>query len=225
MSTWSRLRPDANGLVVAVVQHADTEQVLMVGYMNEEALNATLAARRVTFWSRSRQELWEKGATSGHTLHFEELRVDCDGDALLVRARPVGPTCHLGKTSCFFQPVDGEADDGPAPSSDVTMAHVFGAVLERQAGRGATNREGKSYVRSLLDAGAEKIGAKIREEADELCRAIAGEPADRVAAEAADLVFHAMVGLAHRAVHWRDVANVLAQRLGVSGVDEKASRG
>lgn len=225
MSVWSRLRPDANGLVVAVVQHADTDQVLMVGYMNEEALTATLTGKRVTFWSRSRNELWEKGATSGHTLHFEALRVDCDGDALLVRARPVGPTCHVGKTSCFFQPVDGEPDDGPAPSSDVTMARVFGAVLERQAGRGATNRDGKSYVRSLLDAGAEKIAEKIREEADELCRAIAGEPADRVAAEAADLVFHAMVGLAHRAVGWRDVANVLAKRLGVSGVDEKASRG
>ena len=225
MSVWSRLRPDANGLVVAVVQHADTDQVLMVGYMNEAALDATLAGRRVTFWSRSRQELWEKGATSGHTLHFEELRVDCDGDALLVRARPVGPTCHLGKTSCFFHPVDASDDDGPAPASDVTMARVFGAVLERQAGRGATNRDGKSYVRSLLEGGADKIASKIREEADELCRAIAGEPADRVAAEAADLVFHAMVGLAHRAVHWRDVANALAKRLGVSGVDEKASRG
>jgi phosphoribosyl-ATP pyrophosphohydrolase/phosphoribosyl-AMP cyclohydrolase len=224
MSPWARLRPDAQGLVVAVVQHADTDQVLMVGYMNEEALDATLANRRVTFWSRSRGELWEKGATSGHTLHFAELRIDCDADALLVRARPVGPTCHLGKTSCFFQPLDAEVDDGPPPAADVTLSRVFAAVLERQAGRGATQREGKSYVRSLLDAGAAKVTAKIREEADELCRAIAGESTERVAAEAADLVFHAMVGLAHRAVHWRDVAAVLAARMGVSGLDEKASR-
>src|SRR5690606_13984137 len=98
-------------------------------------------------WSRSRNELWEKGATSGNTLWLEQLRVDCDGDALLVRARPAGPTCHLGKTSCFFHPVDAEDDDGPAVAADVTMSRVFGAVLERQAGRGATNREGKSYVR------------------------------------------------------------------------------
>jgi phosphoribosyl-ATP pyrophosphohydrolase/phosphoribosyl-AMP cyclohydrolase len=225
MTVWSRLKPDAAGLVVAVVQHADTDQVLMVGYMNEEALEATLSSRKVTFWSRSRNELWEKGATSGHTLWFDALRVDCDGDALLVRARPVGPTCHLGKTSCFFRPVGAEEDDGPVTSADVTMGRVFGVVLERQAGRGATNSDGKSYVRSLLEGGPAKVTAKIREEADELCRAIIGEPVDRVAAETADLVFHAMVGLALRAAHWRDVGEVLAKRLGVSGVDEKASRG
>ena len=230
MSLWAQLRPDDRGLVVAVIQHAETDQVLMVGYMNEEALAATLERRRVTFFSRSRQTLWEKGEQSGNTLHLEDVRVDCDGDALLVRAHPVGPTCHTGTTSCFFRHVDASesatlhADDGPPPPTDDMLERVFATVLQRKAGGGTTQAEGKSYVRSLLQGGAEKISAKIREEADELCRAIAGETADRVAAEAADLLFHALVGLAHRDVHLREVSAVLAQRFGRSGIDEKASR-
>jgi phosphoribosyl-AMP cyclohydrolase / phosphoribosyl-ATP pyrophosphohydrolase len=229
-SPWSELRPDERGLVVAVVQHAETDQVLMVGYMNEEALAATLERRRVTFFSRSKQRLWEKGEASGNTLHLEEVRVDCDGDALLVRAQPVGPTCHTGTTSCFFRRSDDaepsrlHADDGPPPPPDTMLARVFTTVLERKAGRGATQAQGKSYVRSLLDAGAEKIAAKIREEADELCQAVVGEPIDRVAAETADLFFHALVALAHRDVHVRDVSAIFAKRFGRSGIDEKASR-
>jgi phosphoribosyl-AMP cyclohydrolase / phosphoribosyl-ATP pyrophosphohydrolase len=228
-SLWAQLSPDDRGLVVAVVQHATTDQVLMVGYMNEEALAATLERRRVTFFSRSRQQLWEKGEASGNTLHLEEVRVDCDADALLVRAQPVGPTCHTGATSCFYRRVEDPAsalleDDGPPPATDAMFARVFGTVLERKAGRGATQAEGKSYVRSLLQAGVEKISAKVHEEADELCRAVAGESSERVAAEAADLVFHAFVALAHRDVHVRDVAAVFAQRFGRSGLDEKASR-
>lgn len=227
---WIQLRPDARGLVTAVVQHRETGQVLMVGYMNAQALAATLENRRVTFWSRSREELWEKGATSGNTLHLHEVRVDCDGDAVLVTAMPVGPTCHTGTTSCFFRRVEGTdpqalpADDGPAPGPDPTLERVFGVILHRQAGRGMTNADGKSYVRRLLDEGAPKINAKITEEAGELTQAIAEQSDERVASEAADLVFHAMVGLAHRGLHLHDVARVLAGRFGVSGLDEKAAR-
>jgi phosphoribosyl-AMP cyclohydrolase / phosphoribosyl-ATP pyrophosphohydrolase len=229
-SLWAKLRPDDRGLVVAVVQHARTDQVLMVGYMNEEALAATFDRGRVTFFSRSRQCLWEKGEQSGNALHLEQVRVDCDGDALLVRAHPFGPTCHTGTTSCFYRLADDATgavlreDDGPAPPADTMFTRVFATVLERKAGRGATQADGKSYVRSLLQAGAEKIADKIREEADELCRAVAGESPDRVAAEAADLLFHAFVALAHRDVHLRDVSAVFAQRFGRSGIDEKASR-
>jgi phosphoribosyl-AMP cyclohydrolase / phosphoribosyl-ATP pyrophosphohydrolase len=241
---WALLRPDPQGLVTTVVQHEHTGQVLMVGHMNAEALAATLARERVTFWSRSRSELWEKGATSGNTLRLRELRVDCDGDALLVRALPAGPTCHTGATSCFFRRVEGDgaqasaagasrtpsacealpSDDGPPPGPDPTLAHVFAAILERQAGRGMTNAEGGSYVRRLLDQGAAKINAKITEEAAELAQAIAGESDERVASEAAGLVFHALVGLAHRGLHLHDVARVLAGRFGHSGIDEKAGR-
>jgi phosphoribosyl-ATP pyrophosphohydrolase/phosphoribosyl-AMP cyclohydrolase len=227
---WTQLRPDAQGLVTAVVQHDHTEQVLMVGHMNAEALAATLAHERVTFWSRSRNELWEKGATSGHTLRLSGLRVDCDGDALLVRALPVGPTCHTGATSCFFRRVEGEradalpVDDGPPPGPDPTLERVFEVILERKAGRGTTHAEGGSYVRNLLERGAPKINAKISEEAAELTQAIEGESDERVASEAADLVFHAMVGLAHRGLSLHDVARVLASRFGRSGIDEKAGR-
>lgn len=227
---WAQLRPDARGLVTAVVQHHQTGQVLMVGYMNAEALAATLERARVTFWSRSRGELWEKGVTSGNTLHLRELRVDCDGDALLVRALPAGPTCHTGTTSCFFRRVEGDdaealpADDGPPARPDPTLERVFDVILERQAGRGMTNAQGRSYVRRLLDRGAPKINAKITEEAGELAQAIERESDDRVASEAADLVFHAMVGLAHRGLHLHDVTRVLADRFGQSGIDEKAAR-
>jgi phosphoribosyl-AMP cyclohydrolase / phosphoribosyl-ATP pyrophosphohydrolase len=227
---WARLRPDARGLVTAVVQHDHTGQVLMVGHMNAEALAATLTHGRVTFWSRSRDELWEKGVTSGNTLRLCALRVDCDGDALLVRALPAGPTCHTGTTSCFFRRVEGSDaahlphDDGPPPGPDPTLEQVFATILERQAGRGMTHAEGSSYVRRLLDRGAPTINGKITEEAAELCQAIEGESDERVASEAADLVFHAMVGLAHRGLHLHDVLRVLAARFGRSGLDEKAAR-
>ncbi len=225
---WAQLRPDARGLVTAVVQHRDTHQVLMVGAMNQEALTATLTHRRVTFWSRSRQTLWEKGSTSGNTLHLHDLRVDCDADALLVRALPAGPTCHTGATSCFFRELGDDGglgdDDGPPKSPDPTLERVFGVILERQAGRGMTNAAGKSYVRRLLDGGADRINAKITEEAGELAQAIAEQDADRVANEAADLLFHALVGLAHRGLHLHDVSRVLAGRFGTSGIDEKSAR-
>src|SRR5690606_32315635 len=132
---------------------------------------------------------------------------------------------------CFFRRVEGDdaralpADDGPGGAADVIFGKVYDVVLERKAGRGTTNPDGKSYVRSLLDKGVPKISEKIREEAEELCRALASESPERVASEAADLVFHALVGLAARDLHLRDVGRVLAGRFGVSGIDEKAARG
>jgi phosphoribosyl-ATP pyrophosphohydrolase/phosphoribosyl-AMP cyclohydrolase len=224
---WSEATPDERGLVTAVVQHADTGQVLMVGMMSREALERTLETGRVTFWSRSRQTLWEKGETSGNTLALRSLRIDCDGDALLVAAVPAGPTCHTGATSCFFRAHTGDAlatDDGPL-APDAVLAKLFALVLARKAGHGATQAQGRSYVRELLAGGTAKVEAKLREEADELARAIASESDARVAAEAADLVFHALVALAARDVDLREVTTVLAGRLGTSGVDEKARRG
>ncbi len=227
---WREAKPDAAGLVTAVVQHAQTGVVLMVGAMNREALARTLANRRVTFFSRSRQQLWEKGESSGHTLHLVDLRIDCDGDAVLVQAHPVGPTCHTGASSCFFREAHGEglrADDGPAAVAGAelaALAEVFAVILARKAGVGATASGGRSYVRDLLAGGPKAIAAKIREEADELARALQSEADERVAAEAADLLFHAWVGLAARELSPRDVAAVLTARFGTSGHDEKAAR-
>ena len=232
---WSALAPDASGLVAALVMHADDDRVLMLGYMSREALAATLATRKVTFYSRSRQQLWQKGESSGHSLELASMRVDCDGDALLVRATPRGPTCHTGTTSCFFKPVElpppgacepvsiATHDDGPGPNPN-PVESLWQTILDRKAGRGLTNREGKSYVRSLLDGGVERINTKLREEAGELCDALANESDERVLDEAADLLFHALVGLAARELEPAQVAAVIHSRHGLSGVDEKARR-
>ncbi len=223
-AVWSSLKHDERGLVVCVVQHAHSGQVLMVGYMNADALAATAQSGHVTFFSRSRHTLWEKGESSGNTLDLVDVRTDCDRDALLVHAIPRGPTCHTGTTSCFFAPIlpEASADDGPHGNA---VDRVFGVIRERKAGRGATHKEGKSYVRSLLDKGVEKIASKVTEEAGELIQALRSETPDRVVSETADLVFHAMVGLAARDVRWADVAAEFARRFGLSGIDEKDARG
>lgn len=224
---WSRLTPDANGLVAAIVVERDDGRVLMLGYMNCDALAATLSTRKVTFFSRSKQRLWQKGESSGHTLDLAEMRVDCDGDALLIRAKPAGPTCHTGTSSCFYTLVDLDShavaseDDGPSVRE---IDSLWQTILARKSGLGMTNVDGKSYVRSLLEAGPEKIDAKLREEAGELGQAITSESDERVLSEAADLLFHALVGLAARGLSPADVAAVLRKRHGQSGIDEKARR-
>jgi phosphoribosyl-AMP cyclohydrolase / phosphoribosyl-ATP pyrophosphohydrolase len=224
---WAQAKPDERGLVTAVVVHAHTAAVLMVAMMNREALARTLADRKVTFFSRTRQAIWQKGETSGNTLALVDLRIDCDGDALLVRALPAGPTCHTGKPSCFHRKLEDDAlavDDGPSAELDAVLAKVAAVIEDRKAGRGATSTGGRSYVRELIAGGPAAVAAKIREEADELARAIEGEPDDRVAAEAADLLFHALVGLAVRELGPSAPAGVLAARFGTSGVDEKNGR-
>lgn len=230
---WAQLSPDAAGLVAALIVNAHDGRVLMLGYMNQAALAATLESRRVTFYSRSRQTLWQKGESSGNTLELVSLRVDCDADALLIEADPRGPTCHTGTTSCFYKRVDLDSaqiigeDEGPAPRAapePSALALLWQTILERKAGRGMTNREGKSYVRSLLDAGVAKIERKLAEEAGELCEALANESDERVINEAADLLFFALVGLAARELEPAAVAEVLRERHGLSGIDEKARR-
>jgi phosphoribosyl-AMP cyclohydrolase / phosphoribosyl-ATP pyrophosphohydrolase len=208
-------------LLPAIIQDRLTGQVRMLGYMSRESLARTIETGRVTFFSRSRGELWEKGATSGNTLHVTAIVTDCDADALLVQVDPRGPTCHTGSVACFFRRVrdDGTAEETGAPAA------AFLELLEREieARKSATSQ--KSYTRSLLDAGAARIGEKIREEADELARAIEGESDSRVASEAADVIYHLLVGLAARGVPMRDVVGALAARAGVSGHEEKARRG
>jgi len=149
-------------------------------------------------------------------------------------AEPRGPTCHTGTSSCFFKPVElppagasepvelAAEDDGPSPTRALDL--VWQTILDRKAGRGMTNTDGKSYVRSLLDKGPAKIDEKLREEAGELGQALREESDDRVASEAADLLFHALVGLAARDLSPADVAAILRERHGLSGIDEKAKR-
>lgn len=217
--TFDELRFDAAGLLPAVVQDRLTGQVRMVAWMNREALARTIETGRATFFSRSRGGLWEKGETSGNALVVRALVADCDADTLLVLADPEGPSCHTGRPSCFFRTLD----DGALRDAPVDAA-PFLATLEREIESRKASSAKASYTKSLLDAGAGAIGEKLREEADELARAIAGESDDRVASEAADLVYHALVGLASRGVPWRSVVEALAKRAGTSGHAEKAAR-
>ena len=143
---------DNNGLVPAIVQHVRSGEVLMLGYMNEQSLAQTRETGRVTFWSRSRNELWQKGATSGNVLRLVEVRQDCDGDALLVLAEPEGPTCHTGSRSCFYRNVDDEAVHSSQPPSAV-LAQLADLIERRRQ----EQTEG-SYTVKLLKGGPERIG-------------------------------------------------------------------
>ncbi len=214
---------DERGLVPCVVQDATTGTVLMVAWMNAEALQLTRATGIVHFWSRSRGALWKKGETSGNTLALVELRVDCDGDTLLARVRPAGPACHTGAATCFFETDGGTQDDGiPAPVAE--SAQILARLAQiLDARRDAATSE-KSYTRSLLDAGMPKILAKIAEESGELAAELPDGSDDRVISETADLMFHVMVGLTARRIPIERVFAELARRFGTSGHAEKASR-
>jgi phosphoribosyl-ATP pyrophosphohydrolase/phosphoribosyl-AMP cyclohydrolase len=216
---------DERGLAPAVVCHAETGAVLMLGWMNAEALVATAETGQVHFYSRSRQSLWRKGETSGNTLSAREIRLDCDADALLVVAAPAGPTCHTGKPSCFFRRADGATwidDTGPGGAPAAVLDRLHEVLLSRRAAPA-----GKSYTASLLAGGPAAIAAKITEEAAELNAELAAGAAadpDRTAREAADLLYHVLVGLVGSEVEPAAVWRELARRFGQSGHAEKASR-
>ena len=208
----SQLKFDANGLIPAVVQDWRDGTVLMVGFMNRAALQRTLETSSVHFWSRSRQTLWEKGETSGHRLILKDLFVDCDQDTLLVKAEPVGPTCHTGERACFFTRLssDGSTD---APKT----AEAFGGIIERVyqtiLERKRSPKEG-SYVSSLFQGGQDRILKKVVEEAGELVLAAKGGTRQEVIYEAADLLFHTLLALGDQDVGPEEVLSELASRVG-----------
>jgi phosphoribosyl-ATP pyrophosphohydrolase/phosphoribosyl-AMP cyclohydrolase len=191
---------DDSGLVPCVVQDADTGEVLMLAYMNRDALERTRATGETWFWSRSRGELWHKGETSGNVQRVRELRWDCDGDVLLALVEPAGPACHTGERTCFH---NGELEP-PVPGEAL-------AVLERTiAARRAERPEGSYTARLLGDPAL--IGEKVREEADEVARAAGRESNERVTAEAADLLYHLAVLLASRGLGFADTLAELNDR-------------
>jgi len=195
---------DADGLVPVVAQDAATGKVLMLAYMNREALARTVATGEAWYWSRSRDRLWRKGEESGHGQRVREIRIDCDGDALLLVVDQQGPACHTGHGVCFFRDLDGVV--GEAPATDI-LDELFAVIGER-----AARRPAGSYTAALLAAGPEAIAAKVAEESAELVRAGREESPRRVVEEAADLLFHAMVLLAHRGVSLDDVRRELVRR-------------
>jgi phosphoribosyl-AMP cyclohydrolase / phosphoribosyl-ATP pyrophosphohydrolase len=205
------VRFDAEGLVPAVVQDAADGRVLMLAYMDAEALAATIETGEVHFHSRSRGRLWRKGESSGNVLRLVDLSLDCDGDALLVAADPAGPTCHRGTRSCF--------DRDGAPAESATQGFAWLETLWSTIASRAAERPAGSYTTSLLDGGVDVTGRKVTEEATELLLAakddaISSTPAthEALAREAADLLYHALVLLAERDLPPATVMDTLRSR-------------
>jgi phosphoribosyl-ATP pyrophosphohydrolase/phosphoribosyl-AMP cyclohydrolase len=191
---------DEQGLVPVVVQDWRTGEVLTLAYANAEAVQRTRETGQLHLWSRSRRELWHKGATSGNVQHVRALRLDCDGDALLALVEPAGPACHTGERTCFH---NGELDP-PAP-------HEALPALERTLDERAKTRPEGSYTVELLDD-PPRIGAKVQEEAEEVARAAREETGERVDEEAADVLYHLTVLLHSRARSLGDAQEVLNGR-------------
>jgi len=201
---WKKI----NGLLPAIVQDAVDGRVLMLGYMNEEALQATQESGRVTFFSRSRQTLWVKGETSGNTLNFVDATLDCDRDCLLVRAHPVGPTCHTGADTCF-DTADSAADDG---ASGPRPALAFLGTLERLIEARDQERPEGSYTTSLFEDGIKRIAQKVGEEGVETALAAAAGDRDELLYESADLVYHLLVLLRSRRISLAELLATLEER-------------
>ncbi|MGH3086083.1 MAG: bifunctional phosphoribosyl-AMP cyclohydrolase/phosphoribosyl-ATP diphosphatase HisIE [Rubrobacteraceae bacterium] len=211
MSATDRIEFDENGLVPVVAQDREDGAVLMLAYANREAVEKTLESGEGHYYSRSRGELWRKGATSGNTQRVVEVRLDCDGDAVLYRVDQRGPACHTGERTCFFTTLAGEGV-GVAGSEDHPG---FGAMVEKLAGIVAERHrempEG-SYTASLFNQGTGRLAQKVGEEAVEVV--VASLKDERIAEETADLVYHLLVLLEERGVGVEEVAKVLSDRHG-----------
>jgi phosphoribosyl-ATP pyrophosphohydrolase/phosphoribosyl-AMP cyclohydrolase len=198
-----QIRYSDQGLVPAIVQDYLDGTVLMMAWMNRDSLHKTLETGETWFWSRSRQELWHKGATSGHIQQVKSLRYDCDSDALLVSVKQIGDiACHTGERSCFHQ-VEGQIMPPPAD----TLSQVFAVVQERKM-----NPNPDSYTCKLLAGGDNKILKKIGEEAAEVVMAAKDDDPEALAGEVADLFFHTLVALAHHNVDLKQVYQKLQER-------------
>ena len=200
---------DEAGLIPAIVQDEDTKEVLMVAYMNEETLKQTVETKKATFWSRSRQEVWVKGATSGNFLNVSEIRVDCDQDALVVLAKPEGPACHTGERSCFYRKIEDEkiVDDKKSKDASYVLNELICVEQDRKV-----NPQPGSYTNYLFDKGEDKILKKVGEEAAEVVIAGKNRSAEEISYETADLLYHLSVMLVDNDMTWQNVFEELEKR-------------
>jgi phosphoribosyl-ATP pyrophosphohydrolase/phosphoribosyl-AMP cyclohydrolase len=208
---------DEQGLLPAVVQDWLDGTVLMLGYMNHEAIAKTIALRTVHFWSRSRNTLWEKGETSGNKLHVKELFVDCDLDTILVKAQPDGPTCHTGERACFFSKLDEQSHGHHSPDA-------FGGILERvllTIRQRRADPQAGSYTSKLFEGGHDKILKKVAEEAGEVLLASKGGKREEIVYEVADLLFHTLMVLGYHEISLQEIFQELGTRFGKSGLREQ----
>ncbi|MDZ7899971.1 MAG: bifunctional phosphoribosyl-AMP cyclohydrolase/phosphoribosyl-ATP diphosphatase HisIE [Arcicella sp.] len=193
-----------NGLIPAIIQDAKTDKVLMLGYMNEEAFEKTQQEKIVTFFSRSKQRLWTKGETSNNFLHVVEITNDCDGDTLLIKVNPDGPTCHTGTDTCWQETNNPRLD---SPGQAGWLNHLKTVIRDRK-----NNPSEKSYTASLFEKGTNKIAQKVGEEAVELVIEAMDNNDDLFKEEAADLLFHYFVLLEQRGIDFDEIINVLRER-------------
>ena len=211
----AKVRFDDQGLVPCVMQDARSGEVLTLAYMNEESLLLTLETREIHFYSRSRREIWHKGATSGNVQRVRQIRYDCDGDALVALVDPVVPACHTGERSCFYRDLEGTADPGVDASGVVgeptLLPYEALATLERTLVARQRNRPAGSYTVELLED-SRLAGDKVREEAAEVVKAVNSESDERVAEEGADVVYHLAVLLLSRGLSMAEVLHVLNGR-------------
>jgi phosphoribosyl-AMP cyclohydrolase / phosphoribosyl-ATP pyrophosphohydrolase len=200
---FEQIQFDEHGLVPCVAQDFASGEVLTLAYANEESLRLTVETGEMHFFSRSREQIWRKGEESGNVLKLRQLRIDCDGDALVAQVEPTGPACHTGERSCFFRQIDGGE---PEPVAAEALAGLQRTLRSR-----AAERPEGSYTVKLLDD-PKLIGEKVEEEAEEVVRAVREETDERVAEEAADLLYHLSVLLASRGVPQSAVMEVLNGR-------------
>ena len=197
------------GLVPAVIQDAKTRNVLMLGFMNEEAYQKTLETGHVTFWSRTRQTLWTKGETSGHYLNLVEMKSDCDQDTLLVRVNPIGPTCHTGTDTCWGE--DNVLHD-PSPLSEADASLLFLGELQSFIDKRKEEMPEGSYTTSLFAKGVNKIAQKVGEEALETVIEATNGTKEHLVYEASDMIYHLLVLLTEKGLRIEDVAAELQKR-------------
>lgn len=222
----ARLDWDKSPLIPAVVQDSSSKEVLMLAFMDKQALGLTLESGYMHYFSRSKNRIWKKGERSGHTQKVESIALDCDNDALLFTITQVGAACHTGHKSCFFHKLDSSALDSSSKAHTSDLSQVYGimdtlyhTLLERKS-----VPESSSYTASLYAKGVNGFGKKIIEEAGEVLLALKDKDSAQIVYECADLLYHILVGLAYYNIHPEQVLAELQRRLGLSGLKEKARR-
>ncbi|MBI5755385.1 MAG: bifunctional phosphoribosyl-AMP cyclohydrolase/phosphoribosyl-ATP diphosphatase HisIE [Nitrospirae bacterium] len=221
-----QIKFDRRGLVPAIIQDCHTLAVLMLAYMNEDALRATIKTGLTHFWSRSRERLWQKGETSGHIQRVQKILYDCDADTLLLLVDQVGAACHTGNPSCFYRGLHEKAETFSRGSGaeKVQLSEILNKVYDVIMDRRDKPAE-SSYVSSLYSSGVDKILKKISEEAGELVISSKNNNKDEIVYEAADLWFHTLVLLGYHGLTPQDVYKELEKRFGVSGLEKKKREG
>ena len=215
---------DKNKLIPTIVQDSKTDEVLMLAYQNKEAFDLTLKTGYAHYFSRSKQRIWKKGETSGHTQKIVDMKLDCDEDTILLKVEQNGVACHTGRKSCFFQDIlkNETLQNVEIESSKIysVIDNLYHTILDRKK----QNDPSKSYTSLLFNKGENSILKKVIEEAGEFCFAIKDDNEEEIIYECADLLYHSLVALAYKDINPDRIKSEIARRFGISGIEEKNSR-